>query len=136
MDITLTHTFVFVDDQDKALEFYRDLLGLEIRNDVKFDTMRWLAIGSPNQPDVEIVLIGTDQSYVAPDKDTLNALLAKGTMTACVFRVDDVDALYDKVKASGAEIQQEPFSQAYGVRDCAFRDPAGNSVRFSQVLAA
>jgi catechol 2,3-dioxygenase-like lactoylglutathione lyase family enzyme len=134
MDINLSQCFIAVDDHDKALAFYRDVLGLEVRNDVGFEGMRWVTVGSPSQPDVDIVLEPplADPNASAADKQAMAELLAKGLLRAVIFRSDDVDAVFEKVRAAGAEVIQEPVDQPYGVRDCAFRDPSGNMLRFNQ----
>jgi predicted enzyme related to lactoylglutathione lyase len=134
MDITLASTFIAVDDHDAALTFYRDVLGLEVRNDVGFEGMRWVTVGSPSQPDVDIVLEPplADPSASQADKDAMAQLLAKGLLRAVIFRTDDVDATFERIQAAGGEVLQEPTDQPYGVRDCAFRDPAGNMLRFNQ----
>ncbi|MFF8909226.1 VOC family protein [Streptomyces olivaceoviridis] len=132
MDVKLAQCFLAVDDHDKAIAFYRDVLGLEIRNDVGFEGMRWVTMGSPLQPDVEIVLEPPDASPDASpaDKQALNELLAKGLLRGVIFTTPDCDALYERVRESGADVLQAPMDQPYGVRDCAFRDPAGNQLRF------
>ncbi|MGW2029722.1 MULTISPECIES: VOC family protein [Streptomyces] len=132
MDVKLAQCFLAVDDHDKAIAFYRDVLGLQIRNDVGFEGMRWVTLGSPLQPDVEIVLEPPDASPDASpaDKQALNELLAKGLLRGVIFTTPDCDALYERVRESGADVLQEPMDQPYGVRDCAFRDPAGNQLRF------
>ncbi|WP_405450102.1 VOC family protein [Streptomyces achromogenes] len=132
MDVKLAQCFLAVDDHDKAIAFYRDVLGMEIRNDVGFEGMRWVTVGSPLQPDVEIVLEPPDASPDASpaDKQALNELLAKGLLRGVIFTTPDCDALYERVRESGTDVLQEPMDQPYGVRDCAFRDPAGNQLRF------
>ncbi|MQS10092.1 VOC family protein [Streptomyces alkaliphilus] len=134
MDIKLSQCFIAVDDHDKALAFYRDALGLEVRNDVGFEGMRWVTIGSPSQPDVEIVLEPplADPNASDEDRRTMAELLAKGMLRAVIFSTDDCDATFERVRAAGGEVMQEPIDQPYGVRDCAFRDPAGNMIRFTQ----
>ena len=134
MDITLATCFIAVDDHDKALAFYRDVLGMEVRNDVGFEGMRWVTVGSPAQPDVEIVLEPplADPNASAADRETMNELLAKGLLRGVLFRTDDVDATFERIRAAGGEVIQEPIDQPYGVRDCAFRDPSGNMLRFNQ----
>ncbi|MEU9641958.1 VOC family protein [Streptomyces sp. NPDC048188] len=134
MDINLSQCFVAVDDHDKALVFYRDVLGLEVRNDVGFEGMRWVTVGSPAQPDVDIVLEPplADPNASAADKEAMAALLAKGHLRGVILSTDDVDATFEHLRAAGAEVLQEPVDQPYGVRDCAFRDPAGNMIRFHQ----
>ncbi|WP_328789467.1 VOC family protein [Streptomyces sp. NBC_00273] len=134
MDINLSQCFIAVDDHDKALAFYRDVLGLEVRNDVGFEGMRWVTVGSPTQPDVEIVLEPplADPGASAADRQAMAELLAKGLLRGVIFSTDDVDATFEHIRAAGGEVLQEPVDQPYGVRDCAFRDPAGNMLRFNQ----
>jgi predicted enzyme related to lactoylglutathione lyase len=134
MDIRLSQCFIAVDDHDKALAFYRDVLNLEVRNDVGFAGMRWVTLGAPSQPDVDIVLEPplADPNAEPADREAMAQLLAKGLLRAVIFRTDDCDATFEHIRSAGAEVLQEPVDQPYGVRDCAFRDPAGNMVRFSQ----
>ncbi|MFF3213876.1 VOC family protein [Streptomyces sp. NPDC002886] len=134
MTIKLAQCFIAVDDHDKALAFYRDALGMEVRNDVAFEGMRWVTVGSPEQPDVEIVLEPplADPGASPADRQTMAELLAKGVLRGVIFATDDVDATFERIRATGAEVLQEPADQPYGVRDCAFRDPAGNMLRFNQ----
>ncbi|GGQ64243.1 MULTISPECIES: VOC family protein [Kitasatospora] len=134
MDIKLSQCFIAVDDHDAALGFYRDALGLEVRNDVGFEGMRWVTLGSPTQPDVEVVLEPpvADPGATDADRQAAAELLAKGLLRAVNFRTADCDATFEQIRASGADVLQEPMDQPYGVRDCAFRDPAGNMVRFAQ----
>ncbi|MFD9001203.1 VOC family protein [Streptomyces sp. NPDC059582] len=132
MDLKLKQCFLAVDDHDKALAFYRDVLGMEVRNDVGFENMRWVTIGSPLQPDVEIVLEppGANPDASPADKETMARLLAKGMLRGVIFTTVDCEALCERVQEAGVEVLQEPMDQPYGVRDCAFRDPAGNLLRF------
>ncbi|MFH8786912.1 VOC family protein [Streptomyces roseoverticillatus] len=134
MDIKLSQCFIAVDDHDKALAFYRDVLGFEVRNDVGFEGMRWVTVGAPSQPDVEIVLEppAANPNASPADKQAMAELLAKGMLRGVIFSTDDCDAAFERIRASGAEVLQEPIDQPYGVRDCAFRDPAGNMLRFTQ----
>jgi catechol 2,3-dioxygenase-like lactoylglutathione lyase family enzyme len=134
MTLKLSHTFMIVDDQDKALAFYRDVLGLQLKNDVPLGDERWLTVASPEQPDVEIVLVTASMGHSPQDADALSALLAKGVLGSAIFATDDLAATFERLRAAGAEVLQEPIDQPYGVRDCAFRDPAGNHLRFSQAL--
>ncbi|GHE69718.1 lyase [Streptomyces longispororuber] len=133
MDISLSQCFIAVDDHDKALAFYRDVLGLEVRNDVGFENMRWVTVASPSQ-DVEIVLEPplADPNASDADRQAVAELMAKGMLRGVIFRTDDCDATFERIRAAGAEVLQEPMDQPYGVRDCAFRDPAGNMLRFNQ----
>jgi predicted enzyme related to lactoylglutathione lyase len=136
MDITLSHCFLAVDDQDKALAFYRDVVGLEVRNDVAFEGMRWLTVGPASQPSVEIGLLPPGgPMHSEADRNAAAALVAKGVMPGVIFNTPDVDKTFEQVKGAGGEVVQEPIDQPYGVRDCAFRDPSGNHIRFSQVPA-
>jgi catechol 2,3-dioxygenase-like lactoylglutathione lyase family enzyme len=134
MDIKLSTCFIAVDDHDKALAFYRDVLGLEVRNDVGFEGMRWVTVGAPSQPDVEIVLEPplADPNASSADKETMAELLAKGLLRGVIFTTDDVDATFERIRAAGAEVLQEPIDMPYGGRDCAFRDPSGHLLRFIQ----
>jgi uncharacterized glyoxalase superfamily protein PhnB len=134
MDLKVSTCFISVDDHDKALAFYRDVLGLEVRADVKFEQMRWVTLGSPSQPDVSIVLEppAADPNASPADRKALAELLAKGMLRGVIFATDDVDATFERIRAAGAEVVQEPIDQHYGVRDCAFRDPSGTMLRFNQ----
>jgi len=134
MDIKLSQCFIAVDDHDAALGFYRDALGLEVRNDVGFEGMRWVTLGSTAQPEVEVVLEPpvADPGATDADRQAAAELLAKGLLRAVNFRTPDCDATFEKIRATEADVLQEPMDQPYGVRDCAFRDPAGNMVRFAQ----
>ena len=132
MDIALQYCHITVNDPDEALGFYRDALGFEVRNDVASGGFRWVTLGSPAQPDLELVLSEPHAGRSQADGDALQELLTKGVMPMFVFRTDDLDAMFEKVRASGAEVLQEPLDQAWGPRDCAFRDPSGNLVRISQ----
>src|SRR5688500_18417689 len=134
MDITLSTCFIAVDDHDKALAFYRDVLGLEVRNDVAWEGMRWVTVGAPSQPDVEIVLEPplADPNASPADKEAAAELLAKGLLRGVIFATDDCDATFEHIRAAGGEVLHEPIDMPYGVRDCAFRDPSGNMLRFGQ----
>ncbi|MGV9271101.1 VOC family protein [Kitasatospora sp. NPDC003701] len=136
MEIRLSQCFIAVDDHDRAIAFYRDVLGLEVRNDVGFEGMRWVTVGAPSQPDVNIVLEPplADPNASAADKQAMAELMAKGLLRGVIFATDDCDAAFERVSAAGGEVLQEPMDQPYGVRDCGFRDPAGNLVRFTQSL--
>ena len=131
MNLTLSTCFVQVTDPDLALTFYRDELGLELRNDVAREGSRWITVGAASQPGVAIVLTNYLNGSPA-DVDALAALLAKGALNGVHFRTDDLDATFEKVRDSGAEIVQEPTEQPWGTRDCAVRDPSGNLVRIDQ----
>ena len=131
MDITFSRCFVIVDDPELALGFYRDALGLELRNDVARDDFRWLTVGAASQPGVAIVLTNYLNGSPA-DADALAGLLAKGALNGVHFHSDDLDATFEKLRESDAEIVQEPTDQPWGTRDCAVRDPSGNMVRIDQ----
>jgi predicted enzyme related to lactoylglutathione lyase len=137
MDLKLSHCFIAVDDHDEALAFYRDVLGFRVTNDVKFEGMRWVSVSPPAQPEVEIVLEppGADPNASTADRRTMEELLAKGMLRAVIFATADCDATFEHISAAGAEVVQEPIDQPYGVRDCAFRDPSGNMLRFNQPRA-
>ena len=127
----LATAFVTVSDPDEAIAFYRDALGLEVTNDVGAGPMRWVTLSSPSQPGVSLVLNPTHGGREA-DGDTIAALVAKGALNGVIFRSSNVDETFEKVRAAGAEVLQEPMDMFYGVRDCAFRDPSGNMVRIQQ----
>jgi catechol 2,3-dioxygenase-like lactoylglutathione lyase family enzyme len=135
MDLTFARCFVLVHDPDLALAFYRDTLGLEVRNDVARDDFRWITVGAASQPGVEIVVTNFLNGSPA-DVEALAALIAKGGLNGVHFHTDDLDATFEKVRASGADIVQEPVSQPWGARDCAVRDPSGNLIRIDQLPAA
>ena len=135
MDVTFTTCFLQVNDPDLALAFYRDVLGLEVRNDVARDDLRWITVGSPAQPGVSIVI--TNYLSGSPeDADAIAALIAKGALNGLHFQTPDLDAAFEKVRASGAEIVQEPTEQFWGAKDFAVRDPSGNLVRIDQPPAS
>jgi uncharacterized glyoxalase superfamily protein PhnB len=135
MDLTLSQCFVLVHDPDLALTFYRDALGLEVRNDVAKGDFRWITAGAASQPGVAIVLTNYLNGSPA-DNDALAALIAKGALNGVHFHSDDLDASFEKLRAAGAEIVQEPADQPWGTRDFAVRDPSGNLVRIDQPPAA
>jgi catechol 2,3-dioxygenase-like lactoylglutathione lyase family enzyme len=135
MELTLSTCFIQVHDPDVALAFYRDTLGLEVRNDVSNQGFRWITVGSAAQPGVSIVI--TNYLNGSPgDNNVIAGLIAKGALNGVHFRADDLDAAFEKVRAAGAEIVQEPTEQFWGTRDFAVRDPSGNLVRIDQPPAA
>ena len=136
MTISLQYCHVTVNDVDESLAFYRDALGLEVRNDVASDGFRWVTLGSASQPGLEIVLSEPHAGRSQADGDALQELLTKGVLPMIVFRTDDLDTTFEKARASGAEVLQEPIDQPWGPRDSAFRDPSGNMVRISQAPKA
>jgi predicted enzyme related to lactoylglutathione lyase len=129
MTIALQYCHITVNELDESLAFYRDALGLDVRNDVASGEFRWVTLGSPTQPDLQIVLSQPHAGRSQADGDALQELLTKGVLSMIVFSTDDVDATFERVRASGAEVLQEPIDQPWGPRDCAFRDPSGNMVR-------
>jgi predicted enzyme related to lactoylglutathione lyase len=136
MSIALHYCHITVNDLDESLAFYRDALGLEVTNDVASGGFRWVTLGSPAQPDLEIVLSEPHAGRSQADGDTLQELLTKGVLPMTVFSTDDLDATFERVRASGAEVLQEPIDQPWGPRDSAFRDPSGNMVRIQQSAKA
>jgi catechol 2,3-dioxygenase-like lactoylglutathione lyase family enzyme len=131
MNLTLSQCFVLVHDPDLALAFYGDTLGLELRNDVAKGDFRWITVAAASQLGVAIVLTNYLNGSPA-DQDALAALLAKGALNGVHFHSDDLDASFEKLRAAGAEIVQEPTDQPWGTRDLAVRDPSGNLVRIDQ----
>jgi catechol 2,3-dioxygenase-like lactoylglutathione lyase family enzyme len=123
--------FIPVHDPDAALGFYRDALGLEVRADVASEGFRWVTVTAPGQ-NVDIVLSQPHGGRSKAEGDALMALVLQGSLQAAIFGADDLEATFEMVRASGAEVLQEPMSQPWGVRDCAFRDPSGNLVRIQE----
>ncbi|WP_371748632.1 VOC family protein [Aquihabitans sp. G128] len=128
---TVSQMFISVHDPEEALAFYRDALGFEVRMDVSSDGFRWVTVGAPGQ-DVDIVLSQPHGGRSQAEGDALLALVTQGSLQAAIFKSDDLDATFEQVRSSGAEVLQEPTSQPWGARDCAFRDPSGNLVRIAQ----
>ncbi|MFF2850153.1 VOC family protein [Streptomyces sp. NPDC058001] len=135
MDITIHYTFLPHTDAEAALGFYRDILGFEVRNDVGYEDMRWITVGPAGQPGTSIVLHppAADPGITEDERRTILELITKGAYTGITLATDDLDGLFEKVQAGGADVVQEPIDQDYGVRDCAFRDPAGNLIRINQL---
>ncbi|WBP90474.1 VOC family protein [Kitasatospora cathayae] len=134
-DITIHWTFLPHTDPEASLAFYRDLLGFEVRQDVGGGPMRWITVGPEDQPDVSLVLEPpfADPGITEDERRTITEMMAKGTYARLVLATADLDGVFDRLKSGGAELVQEPTLQPYGIRDCAFRDPAGNMVRFNEV---
>jgi catechol 2,3-dioxygenase-like lactoylglutathione lyase family enzyme len=135
VNLSLSTCFVLVHDPDAALRFYRDMLGLDLRNDVAREDFRWITVGAASQPEVGVVLTNYLNGSLA-DNDALEALIAKGALNGVHFHSDDLDATFAKVRDAGAEIVQEPTDQPWGTRDFAVRDPSGNLVRIDQPPAS
>ncbi|HEU4567472.1 MAG TPA: VOC family protein [Marmoricola sp.] len=136
MDITIHAAFLPYTDAEAALGFYRDALGFELRNDVGYEGMRWLTVGPPDQPATSLVLHppATDPGLTEDERRTIHELIAKGSYgTALMLATSDLEGVFKKLVDSGADVLQEPTDQPWGVRDCAFRDPAGNLVRINEV---
>jgi catechol 2,3-dioxygenase-like lactoylglutathione lyase family enzyme len=133
MTISLSTVHVFVDNPDAALAFYRDTLGMTVRNEVGGGDFRWITLATDSQPEIAIVLSQPHAGRSKEDGDTLAALLAKGELRPLHLRTDDLDATFERVAAApGVEVLEEPTSQPWGVRDAAVRDPAGNLLRIEQ----
>ena len=135
MDITIHASMVPLDDAEASLAFYRDTLGFEVRNDVGKGNTRWITLGPPNQPDTSIVLYppAANPGVTDDEKRTIAEMMAKGTFATLLMATKDLDGTFEKVQAGDAEVVQEPTEQPYGVRDCAFRDPAGNLIRIQEL---
>jgi catechol 2,3-dioxygenase-like lactoylglutathione lyase family enzyme len=134
MDITIHSSFLPHTDPEASLAFYRDVLGFEVRLDVGYEDMRWITVGPVGQPDTAIVLhppaVGYDVNE--EERELLLQLIAKGSYFGVNLATDDLDATFARIEAAGADVVQEPIEQDYGVRDAAFRDPAGNLIRLQQ----
>ena len=135
MDITIHYAFLPHTDPDASLVFYRDTLGFEVRNDVGYGGMRWITVGPADQPGTSIVLRppAADPGITDDERRTIAEMMAKGTYASIILATKDLDGTFEKLQASDAEVIQEPTEQPYGVRDCAFRDPAGNMVRIQEL---
>lgn len=135
MDITIHASFLPHDDPDAALAFYRDTLGFELRKDVGYNGMRWLTVGPVDQPGTSIVLypLGADPGVSDDERRTIAEMMAKGTYASLLLATADLDSTFARVQSGDAEVVQEPTDQPYGVRDCAFRDGAGNLIRVQEV---
>jgi uncharacterized glyoxalase superfamily protein PhnB len=134
MDITIDASFLPHDDPQASLAFYRDSLGFEVRSEVEYNGLHWITVGSPGQSDTSIVLYppAAAPGVTDDEKRTIAEMMAKGTYASINLTTPDVDDTFDRLQASGAEVVQEPTDQPYGMRDCAFRDPAGNLIRLGQ----
>jgi catechol 2,3-dioxygenase-like lactoylglutathione lyase family enzyme len=135
MDITIHSSYLPHDDPDASLAFYRDTLGFEVRNDVGYEGMRWITVGPPGQPGTSIVLQPpvADPGITDEERRTIAEMMAKGTFAGINLATADLDATFEKLRAGGAEVVEEPTDQPYGVRDCAVRDPAGNLIRIQEL---
>jgi catechol 2,3-dioxygenase-like lactoylglutathione lyase family enzyme len=135
MDLKIHATFLPQDDPDTALAFYRDILGFEVRNDVGYGGMRWITVGPPGQPGTSIVLHppAADPGITDDERRTIVEMMAKGTYGIITLATTDLDGTFARLQAGGADVVQEPTEQPYGIRDCAFRDPAGNLIRINEL---
>ncbi|GAA1390841.1 VOC family protein [Pseudonocardia kongjuensis] len=135
MSLSIHYAFLPHTDADAAIGFYRDTLGFEIRQDVGYQDMRWITVGPAGGAGTSIVLHppAADPGVTDAERSTILELIAKGAYTAVTLATDDLDGLFERLQAAGADVVQEPIDQDYGVRDCAFRDPAGNLIRVNQV---
>jgi catechol 2,3-dioxygenase-like lactoylglutathione lyase family enzyme len=135
MDITIHSSYLPHEDPEASLAFYRDTLGFEVRNDVEYGGMHWITVGPPGQPGTSIVLYPLDASPGITDEErrTIAEMMAKGTFAGINLATTDLDGTFARLQAGDAEVVQEPIEQPYGVRDCAFRDPAGNLMRIQEL---
>jgi len=135
MDITIYQTMLPHDDPDASLAFYRDTLGFEVRNDVEYQGMHWITVGPADQPGTSIVLYppGATPGLTDDERRTIAEMMAKGTYASINLATKDVDSTFERLEAGDAEVVQEPIDQPYGLRDCAFRDPAGNMIRIQEL---
>jgi catechol 2,3-dioxygenase-like lactoylglutathione lyase family enzyme len=135
MDISIHLTSLPHDDPEASLAFYRDVLGFEVRNDVGSGRMRWITVGPPGQPGTSLLLAppAADPGITDDERRTIAEMMAKGTYGWILFATKDLDAAFEQIQAADAEVVQEPTVQPYGIRDCAFRDPAGNLVRIQEL---
>ena len=135
MDITIYNCFLPHDDPKASLAFYRDILGFEVRNDVEYEGLHWITVGPPAQPGTSIVLHppAADPGITEDERRTIAEMMAKGTYASINLATNDIDGTFERLQAGDAEVVQEPTDQPYGVRDCAFRDPAGNLVRIQEL---
>lgn len=137
MDITIHSAMLPHTDPEATMAFYRDALGFEVRNDVEYGGMHWITVGPSGQPGTSIVLYPpeADPGLTEDERRTITEMMAKGTYAQINLAATDVDGAFERIEASeAAEVVQEPTDQPYGVRDCAFRDPAGNMIRIQQVV--
>jgi catechol 2,3-dioxygenase-like lactoylglutathione lyase family enzyme len=134
MDITIAASMLPHDDPEASLAFYRDVLGFEVRNDVGYGGLRWITVGPPAQPGTSVVLYPPTASpgVTEDEQRTIAEMMAKGTFAMISLTTADVDGTFATLQAKGAEVVQEPTDQPYGIRDCAFRDPAGTLIRINQ----
>ena len=135
MDLTIHTTALPHDDPEASLTFYRDTLGFEVRNDVGVGKMRWITVGSTDQPGTSILLAppAADPGITDDERRTITEMMAKGTYGWILLGTKDLDGTFERLQASATEVVQEPTEQPWGTRDCAFRDPAGNLIRIQEL---
>jgi uncharacterized glyoxalase superfamily protein PhnB len=135
MDLSIYQAFLPHDDPKASLAFYRDTLGFEVRNDVEYNGMHWITVGPAGQPGTSIVLHppAMDPGITEDERRTVAEMMAKGTFAGLNLATADVDATFERLQAGAGEVVQEPTDQPWGIRDCAFRDPAGNMLRIFEV---
>jgi catechol 2,3-dioxygenase-like lactoylglutathione lyase family enzyme len=136
MDLSIHSSFLPHSDPDASLAFYRDTLGFEVRNDVGYGGMRWITVGPADQPGTSIVLeppAPPGCGITDDERRTIAEMMAKGTYAGILLATADLDGTFERLQASDSEVVQEPTEQPYGVRDCAFRDPAGNLIRIQEL---
>ena len=132
----ITHTRLYVLDQDQALDFYVGKLGLEVHTDADLEFMRWLTLNVPGQPDQEILLEIPGPPSLDPETaERVRELLGKGAVGMAIFTTNDCRATYEELSAKGVEFTQEPVERFYGI-DCAIRDPFGNHIRITEPAPA
>ena len=135
MDLSIHTTPLPHTDPEASLAFYRDILGFEVRKDVGSGKMRWITVGPPGQPGTSILLTppAADPGITDDERRTIAEMMAKGTFGWIMLATKDLDGTFERVQESGAEVVQEPTEQPWDERDCAFRDPAGNLIRISEL---
>jgi uncharacterized glyoxalase superfamily protein PhnB len=135
MDLTIAQALLPHEDPDASLAFYRDTLGFEVRNDVEYGGLHWITVGPPEQPGTSIVLYPPSASpgVTEDERRVIAEMMAKGTFASINLATTDVDATFAQIQAGDAEVVQEPTDQPYGIRDCSFRDPAGNLIRIQEL---
>ena len=137
MDLTIHTSALPHVDPEASVAFYRDVLGFEVRTDVGAGQMRWITVGPVGQPDTNLLLAppAADPGITDDERRTIAEMMAKGTYGWLLLATHDLDATFEQIQATDAEVVQEPTLQPYGIRDCAFRDPAGNMIRIQELAA-
>jgi uncharacterized glyoxalase superfamily protein PhnB len=135
MEITIHSSLLPHNDPEASLAFYRDTLGFEVRLDVEYGGMHWITVGPADQPDTAIVLYppAASPGLTEDERRTITEMMAKGTFASINLATKDLDGAFERLQAGDAEVVQEPTDQPYGIRDCAFRDPAGNLIRIQEL---